>query len=83
MDAVVGAMPSGWDTLVTEGGHNFSVGQRQLLCLARAILGHCKILVLDGKHPPPINASLSCVQRATVVQIAFNGFSFLLCLLPV
>jgi len=43
----VSELTGGLDSVMTEGGTNLSVGQRQLLCIARAILKQNRLLILE------------------------------------
>lgn len=47
MSDYVRSTPEGLDAMVFEGGENLSQGQRQLLCIARALLRDARVLIMD------------------------------------
>lgn len=58
------AFPQGYDTDLSQGGVNLSGGQKQRLCIARALLKHPKIIILDDSTSAVDTATDSRIRQA-------------------
>lgn len=68
-DEFVSQMPDGYDTQIDQGGTNVSGGQKQRLCIARALLRRPKILVFDDSTSACDTATDAKIRHAIHTQL--------------
>lgn len=68
-DDFVSAMPDGYETMIERGGTNVSGGQKQRLCIARAILKKPKILIFDDSTSAVDTKTDSLIRKALREEI--------------
>ena len=68
-DEFIDRFPDGYDTYIEQGGSNVSGGQKQRLCIARALLKKPKILILDDSTSAVDTATDAKIRRAFAEEI--------------
>ena len=68
-DEFVRAFPDGYDTLIERGGTNVSGGQKQRLCIARALLKRPRILILDDSTSAVDTRTDALIRRAFATEL--------------
>ncbi len=63
-DEFIRTFPDGYDTYIEQGGSNVSGGQKQRLCIARALLKKPKILILDDSTSAVDTHTDACIRQA-------------------